>query len=97
VALRALIYIRELTPYRGPLRVMIQVKTILIPMLNSTRRTSVARLPLWPTVIIGRRLLDKVVYRIKIRIKAGKAVLAIIEAVKVGKKTIYKIRLNLNI
>ena len=42
-------------------------------------------------VIIGRRLLDKVVYRIKIYIKAGKAVLAIAEAVKVGKKTIYKI------
>jgi len=48
-------------------------------------------------VIMGRRLLDEVVYRIRIRIKAGKAVPAITEAVKVGKKTIYKIRLNLNI
>jgi len=28
---------------------MIQVETILIPMSNSTRRTSVARLPPWPT------------------------------------------------
>jgi len=46
---------------------------------------------------MGRRLLDEVVHRIKIRIKAGEAVPAIIEAVKVGKKTIYKIRLNLNI
>jgi len=46
---------------------------------------------------MGRRLLDKVVYRIRIRIEAGEAVPAIAEAVKVGKKTIYKIRLNLNI
>ncbi|OCK99245.1 uncharacterized protein K441DRAFT_652609, partial [Cenococcum geophilum 1.58] len=46
---------------------------------------------------MGRRLPDKVVYRIRIRIKANKAVLAITEAVKVGKKIIYKIRLNLNI
>ena len=48
-------------------------------------------------VIISRRLLDKVVYRIRIRIKAGEAVLAIMDAVKVAKKTIYKIRLNLDI
>ena len=46
---------------------------------------------------MGRRLLDEVVYRIRICIKASKAVLAIAEAVKVGKKTIYKIRLNLDI
>jgi transposase len=46
---------------------------------------------------MGRRLLDEVVHRIRIRIKAGEAVPAIAEAVKVGKKTIYKIRLNLNI
>ncbi|OCK93498.1 uncharacterized protein K441DRAFT_565307 [Cenococcum geophilum 1.58] len=46
---------------------------------------------------MGRRLLDEVVHRIRIYIKAGEAVLAIAEAVKVGKKTIYKIRLNLNI
>ena len=46
---------------------------------------------------MGRRLLDEVVYRIRIRIKAGEAVLAIAEAVKVGKKTIYKMRLNLDI
>ena len=48
-------------------------------------------------IIIGRRLLDKVIYRIKICIKAGKAILAIIDAVKVAKKTIYKMRLNLDI
>ena len=48
-------------------------------------------------VIIGRRLLDKVIYRIRIRIKASKAVLAIAEAIKVAKKTIYKMQLNLNI
>ena len=46
---------------------------------------------------MGCRLLDEVVYRIRICIKASKAVLAIAEAIKVGKKTIYKIRLNLNI
>ena len=48
-------------------------------------------------VIMGRRLLNKVVYRIRICIKASKAVLAIIEAVKVGKNAIYKMWLNLNI
>ena len=47
--------------------------------------------------IMGRRLPDEVIHRIRIYIKAGKAVPAIIEAIKVGKKTIYKIRLNLNI
>ena len=46
---------------------------------------------------MGRRLPDEVVYRIKIRIEAGEVVPAIAEAVKVGKKTIYKMRLNLNI
>jgi len=46
---------------------------------------------------MGRRLPDEVVYRIRIRIKASKAVPAIAEAVKVGKKAIYKMRLNLNI
>ena len=40
---------------------------------------------------MGRRLLDKVVYRIRIRIKAGKVVLAIAEAVKVFKLMVYKI------
>ena len=43
---------------------------------------------------MGRRILDKVIYRISICIKASKAVLAIIEAVKVGKKTIYNIRVG---
>ena len=47
--------------------------------------------------IIGRRLLDEVVYRIRLRVKANKSIAAIIEAVKVSKKTIYKLRLNLNI
>ena len=46
---------------------------------------------------MGRRLLDKVIHRIKIYIKAGKVILAIAEAIKVAKKTIYKMRLNLNI
>ena len=40
---------------------------------------------------MGRRLLDEVVYRIRIRVKAGEAVPAIAEAIKVAKKTIYKI------
>ena len=46
---------------------------------------------------MGRRLLDEVVHRIRVRIEASKAVPAISEAIKVGKKTIYKIRLNLDI
>ena len=46
---------------------------------------------------MGRRLLDKVIYRIRIRIKASKVVLAIAEAVKVAKNIIYKMRLNLNL
>ena len=48
-------------------------------------------------VIIGRRLLDKVIYRIRLRVKANKSIVAIIEVVKVSKKIIYKLRLNLNI
>ena len=39
---------------------------------------------------MGRRLPDKVVHRIRIRIKAGKAVPAITDAVKAAKKTISK-------
>ena len=46
---------------------------------------------------MGRRLPNKVVHRIRIRIKANKDIATIIAAVKVAKKTIYKIRLNLNI
>jgi len=46
---------------------------------------------------MGRRLSDEVVHRIRTYIEASEAVPAIAEAVKVGKKTIYKIRLNLNI
>jgi len=41
-------------------------------------------------VIMGRRLPDEVVHRIRICIEAGEAVLAIAEAVKVSKPTIYK-------
>ena len=48
-------------------------------------------------VIMGRRLPDEVAHRIRIRIEAGEAVPAISEAVKAAKKTIYKIRLNLDI
>ena len=47
--------------------------------------------------IMGRRLLDKVVYRIRLYIKANKSIAAIIEVVKVSKKIIYKLWLNLNI
>jgi len=46
---------------------------------------------------MGRRLPDEVIYRIRIRIKANKDVAAIAAAVKVAKKTVYKMRLNLNI
>jgi len=46
---------------------------------------------------MGRRLLDKVIHRIRIRIKASKVVLAITEAVKVAKNIIYKMQLNFNL
>jgi len=46
---------------------------------------------------MGRRLPDEVVHRIRIRVEAGEAVPAIAEAVKVAKKTIYKMQLNLDI
>ena len=46
---------------------------------------------------MGRRLPDKVIYRIRLRIKANKDIATIAAAVKVAKKTIYKMRLNLDI
>ena len=46
---------------------------------------------------MGHRLPDKVVYRIRIYIKANKDVATITAAVKVAKKTIYKMQLNLDI
>jgi len=46
---------------------------------------------------MGRRLPDEVVHRIRLRIKANKDIAAIAEAVKVSKKTIYKLQLNLDI
>jgi len=42
-------------------------------------------------IIIGRRLPDKVVHRIRLCVKANKSIVAIAEAVKVSKKTIYKL------
>ena len=52
-----------------------------------------------PTIKVnmGRRLPDKVVHRIRLRIKANESIPAIAEAVKVTKKIIYKLRLNLDI
>ena len=52
VAPRALIYIRELTPYRGPQRVMIHVETILIPSDTDVEQYTshlCRKLPPWPT------------------------------------------------
>ncbi|OCK91631.1 uncharacterized protein K441DRAFT_574299 [Cenococcum geophilum 1.58] len=46
---------------------------------------------------MGRRLPDEVIHRIRIRIKANQDIATIAAAVKVAKKTIYKIQLNLNI
>jgi transposase len=46
---------------------------------------------------MGRRLPDEVVHRIRLRIDAGEEVTAIAKAVKVSRKTIYKLRLNLDI
>jgi DNA invertase Pin-like site-specific DNA recombinase len=46
---------------------------------------------------MGRRLAPKVVYRIRVRIKAGEGVLAIAKAINVSRPTVYKIQLNLNL
>jgi hypothetical protein len=46
---------------------------------------------------MGRRLPDEVVHRIRLRIEANEDVATIAAAVKVAKKTIYKMRLNLDI
>jgi len=46
---------------------------------------------------MGRRLPDEVIHRIRLRVKANKSIAAIAEAVKVSKKIIYKLRLNLDI
>jgi len=43
---------------------------------------------------MGRRLPDEVVHRIRIRIESNEDVATIAAAVKVAKKTIYKMRLN---
>ena len=46
---------------------------------------------------MGRLLPDEVVYRIRICIEANEYVGAIAAVVKVAKKTVYKMQLNLNI
>ena len=46
---------------------------------------------------MGCRFLDEVVYRIRIRLEAGKEVPAIVKVVGVAKKMIYKLWLNLDI
>ena len=48
-------------------------------------------------VIMGRRLSDEVVHRIKLRIEANEDIATIAGAIGVLKKTIYKLRLNLDI
>ena len=40
---------------------------------------------------MGRRLAPEVVYRIRVRIEAGKEVSAITEAIDVSRPTVYKI------
>ncbi|OCK95125.1 uncharacterized protein K441DRAFT_717901, partial [Cenococcum geophilum 1.58] len=46
---------------------------------------------------MGRRLASEVVYRIRVRIEAGKEVPAISKAINVSCPTVYKIQLNLNL
>jgi hypothetical protein len=46
---------------------------------------------------MGRKLAPEVVYRIAARLKAGEAVPAIAEAIKVHHKTVYKFQLNLDL
>jgi hypothetical protein len=51
-----------------------------------------------PTIVfnMGRRLPDEVVHRIMLRIEANEDVASIADAVKVSKKTIYKLQLNID-
>ncbi|OCK99773.1 uncharacterized protein K441DRAFT_725136 [Cenococcum geophilum 1.58] len=46
---------------------------------------------------IGRKLAPEVVYRIRVKIKAGENMPAIAKAIDVSRTTVYKIRLNLNL
>ena len=46
---------------------------------------------------MSRKLAPEVVYRIAARLRAGEAVPAIAEAIKVHHKTIYKFQLNLDL
>ena len=46
---------------------------------------------------MGRRLPDEVVYRIRVRIEAGEGVPAIAKAIDVARRTVYKIRVNLDL
>ena len=46
---------------------------------------------------MGRRLVPEIVYRIRVRIEAGKEVPAIAKAIDVSCPTVYKIPLNLNL
>jgi len=46
---------------------------------------------------MGRRLAPKVVYRIRVKIKASKEVPAIAKAINMSYPTVYKIQLNLNL
>jgi len=46
---------------------------------------------------MGRRLPDEVVYRIRVRIEAGEGVPAIAKAIEVARRTVYKIRVSLDL
>jgi DNA-binding phage protein len=46
---------------------------------------------------MGRHLSDDIIHRIKLHIEASEDVTTIAKAVRVSRKTIYKLRLNLDI
>ena len=46
---------------------------------------------------MGRRLTPKVIYQIRVKIKASKEVPAIAKAINISCPTVYKIQLNLNL
>ena len=46
---------------------------------------------------MGRRLPDEVVYRIRVRTEAGEGIPAIAKAIKAAHRTVYKIRVNLDL
>ena len=68
-----------------------QAKKVASHLTKILRRRYDFNLTTTIVTIMGRRLLDEVVHRIRLCVEANESVAAIVEAVKVSKKTIYKL------